>query len=633
MRSWRSRITVASCSALLAMWIPGRAHAAGPVQLVVQNGGSGGTGSDVTGADGLQPNEFDPASFGDDADASGGSDDLSGGAVINRSIGRGSGAGASVNGSGRAKSNPEVVTSFDGMTFRQQRLANGGNQFSIEPPDQGLCAGNGFVVESVNDLLRVFDTAGNTLKTVDLNTFYGYPAAINRTTGAEGPEVTDPSCLFDQDTQRWFHVVLTLDRVGTTSALAGPNHLDIAVSDSANPLGSWTIYRIPAQNDGTDGTPDHGCVATTSTGLVHGPCLGDYPHIGADATGFFLTTNEFSLFGPGFFGAQIYAMSKHALAAGAPSVAVFLFNTGDGTAPPDGFPGHTVWPAQSPDGSGGGGTEYLLSSDAVFSSTRSSSRIRLWSITGTGSLDSSSPSISLSSTYIPVAPYAVPGKANQKPGDFPLGQCLGDPVCVKLFLGPSATPQPQQLQRLDSNDSRMQQVFHANGKLWSALDTNIEVNGATKSGIEYFVLDPHSGHLFQNGYIAVAGNNVTYPAVAATGSGRGVIAFTLVGDGHYPSAAYASLDAKIGAGDVHVVAEGLGPEDGFAAYRPLSGTTRQRWGDYGAAAVVGDDIWIASEYIGQTCTLTEFVNTGFSCGATRTSFGNWYTRVTHLTTK
>jgi hypothetical protein len=179
----------------------------------------------------------------------------------------------------------------------------------------------------------------------------------------------------------------------------------------------------------------------------------------------------------------------------------------------------------------------------------------------------------------------------------------------------------------------MQQVFHANGKLWSALDTNIEVNGATKSGIEYFVLEPHSGHLFPNGYIAVAGNNVTYPAVAATGSGRGVIAFTLVGDGHYPSAAYASLDAKIGAGDVHVVAEGLGPEDGFAAYRPLSGTTRQRWGDYGAAAVVGDDIWIASEYIGQTCTLTEFVNTGFSCGATRTSFGNWYTRVTHLTTK
>ena len=118
--------------------------------------------------------------------------------------------------------------------------------------------------------------------------------------------------------------------------------------------------------------------------------------------------------------------------------------------------------------------------------------------------------------------------------------------------------------------------------------------------------------------------------MAATGSGRGVIAFTLVGNDHWPSAAYASLDAIVGAGPVHVVAEGVGPEDGFAAYRPISGTTRQRWGDYGAAAVVGNDIWIASEYIGQTCTLAQYIETGFSCGATRTSLGNWYTHITHL---
>jgi hypothetical protein len=595
------------------------------VQIVVQKSGSAVFGGDVQGPDGLQPIEFDPALFGDDADASNGADDLSGGAVVNRSIGRGSGAGVKANASGQAKSNPEVVNSFDGVTFRVQRLSNNGNQFSVEPPDQGLCAGNGFVVETVNSVLRIFDTAGNVLRSVDLNTFYGYPAAINRTTGAIGPEVTDPSCLFDQDTQRWFHVLLTLDRVGTTSALAGPNHLDLAVSDSANPLGSWTIYRIPVQNDGTQGTPNHGCAG--------GPCLGDYPHIGANANGIFLTTNEFSLFGPGFNGAQIYAISKRALAAGAASIAIFLFNTGDGTAPPDGFPGHTVWPAQSPDGSGGGGAEFFLSSDAVFSATRSSNRIRLWSITGTASLDSSSPSIALTSSYVPVAPYFVPGKANQKPGDFPLGQCLSDTVtnCWRFFLTAPAPPQP--LQRLDSNDSRMQQVFHANGKLWSALDTNIVVNDEVKSGIEYFVLEPNSGRLFQNGYIAVAGNNVTYPAVAATGSGRGVIAFTLVGNDHWPSAAYASLDAIVGAGPVHVVAEGVGPEDGFAAYRPISGTTRQRWGDYGAAAVVGNDIWIASEYIGQTCTLAQYIETGFSCGATRTSLGNWYTHITHLSTK
>ena len=75
-------------------------------------------------------------------------------------------------------------------------------------------------MESVNDVLRVYDTAGNALTGVtDLNTFYGYPAAINRTTGARGPFVTDPSCYFDYDTQRWFQVVLTLDVVPTTGAL------------------------------------------------------------------------------------------------------------------------------------------------------------------------------------------------------------------------------------------------------------------------------------------------------------------------------------------------------------------------------------------------------------------------------
>src|SRR6266545_4469862 len=81
---------------------------------------------------------------------------------------------------------------------RDQRTANGGNQFSLEPPDQGLCAGNGFVMESLNDVLRVYDRSGNALVgVIDLNTFYGYPPAINRTTGQFGPFVTDPSCYFD----------------------------------------------------------------------------------------------------------------------------------------------------------------------------------------------------------------------------------------------------------------------------------------------------------------------------------------------------------------------------------------------------------------------------------------------------
>jgi hypothetical protein len=51
----------------------------------------------------------------------------------------------------------DLAQSFQGINHYQQRTANGGNQFSLEPPDQGLCVGNGYVMETVNDALRVYD--------------------------------------------------------------------------------------------------------------------------------------------------------------------------------------------------------------------------------------------------------------------------------------------------------------------------------------------------------------------------------------------------------------------------------------------------------------------------------------------
>ena len=70
--------------------------------------------------------------------------------------------------------------------FGDQRTANGGNQFSLEPPDQALCVGGGHVVEAVNDVFRVYgsDGSGQT-GVVDLNSFFGYPAEIDRTTGLQ----------------------------------------------------------------------------------------------------------------------------------------------------------------------------------------------------------------------------------------------------------------------------------------------------------------------------------------------------------------------------------------------------------------------------------------------------------------
>src|SRR5207237_9647668 len=165
-------------------------------------------------------------------------------------------------------------TSFEGLNHYQERFSRGGNQFSLEPPDQGLCAGNGYQVEFVNDVMNVFKSSGqsvlpdntatnivagfprNVNHAVDLNSFFGYPPAVNRTTGVAGQFVTDPSCLYDAATQRFFLVVLTLETYPTTipghpaGSFTQVNHLDIAVSKTSDPTGGWNIYRVDVTNDG-----------------------------------------------------------------------------------------------------------------------------------------------------------------------------------------------------------------------------------------------------------------------------------------------------------------------------------------------------------------------------------------------
>src|SRR5437868_2336182 len=306
-----------------------------------------------------------------------------------------------------------------------------------------MCAGNRYVVEAVNDVFNVYSAATraslltdntatnivagfprNVNHAVDLNSFYGYPPAINRSTGVRGPEVTDPSCIFDAQTQRFFLVSLTLD-----PQVPGPcqgvfscvNHLDLAVSQTSDPTGGWNIYRIDVTNDGTN-----------TGGVNPGPFLGDYPHIGADANGFYITTNAYPWCCNGFSGAQVYALSKAQLAAGAASAnMVHIDTSGMVNAPSDAGatqPGFTVWPAQSPGANNfrtdNGGTEFFLSSNAADEATHPvagtggnyvSNQIVLWTLANTSSLNTGSPALSLSNKLIGANTYAFPPK-QQQPG-------------------------------------------------------------------------------------------------------------------------------------------------------------------------------------------------------------------------
>jgi hypothetical protein len=577
----------------------------------------------------------------------------------------------------RAQPNPQLNASFEGLNLFQQRWARGGNQFTVEPPDQGLCVGNGYIVETVNDVFNVYNSSGvsqlapnNVGGAVDLNSFFGYPPAINRSTGVYGQFVTDPSCLYDAQTKRFFVVALTLERL-PNGRLTLVNHLDLAVSTTSNPTGTWKIYKLDVTNDGSN--PKWPC-----------PCLGDYPHIGADAYGFYITTNSYpwTAVSSEFAGAQIYAFSKRQLAAGAASVGVTRVDTWDAVNVPSDAgpkqPGFTVWPSVSADVSqpvGDGGTEFFMSSNAADEATHPiagiggnyvSNQIVVWSLSNTRSLDSNSPSLTLKNTVLEVNTYAIPRQAEQPgsdraPGeDTPVGKCTNDTTtqtvagkgCWRLLY--SREPAHNEVvSRLDANDTRMQQVMYANGMLWGALGTAVSFDGNpahNKAGVAYFIVKVNgdgggddetelSASIVRQGTYGVAGKNLLYPAVGVTARGRGVVAFTLTSANDFPSAAYAPIDAVNGIGSTSIAAAGRATDDGFTSYKAQVGDPpRTRWGDYGAAAVDGDTIWIASEYIAAACEYEDWGGNLFKggtgtfgrCGNVRAALGNWSTRISQI---
>jgi hypothetical protein len=190
----------------------------------------------------------------------------------------------------------------------------------------------------------------------------------------------------------------------------------------------------------------------------------------------------------------------------------------------------------------------------------------------------------------------------------------------------------------------------ANGKLWGALDTTVNPDsGPARAGIAWYIINPNAGSVVKQGYLGSTGYDFTYPAIGVTTSGRGVMAFTATGDTLFPSAGYAAIDALAGVSTWDVVPGGQGQavDDGFTSYKAQVGNPpRTRWGDYGAAAVDGDSIWIASEYIAHACNYTTwggpfFGGTGDNllgtCAATagapgtRTALANWSTRISKFT--
>ena len=480
--------------------------------------------------------------------------------------------------------------------------------FGIEPPDQGLCVGNGKIVELTNLEFAIYDTGGHrTFGPLALNSVFGVPPS---------DFISDPKCYYDRPTNSYYMTLTDLTDLTTRSWLL------VAVM----PANSTAVndYRIDTTDDGSDGTPiNNGC-----------PCYGDQPLLGADANAIFVSTNEFSQpnLTPVFNGAQIYTISKSDLAAGVSNPRVYSITGG---IPLGADAAASVQPATSPDGvfdRENGGTEFFLG--ALDFAGLGDNRVAVWAMTNTCTLASSPCAGLLGFTLGPpivrTRTYAIPPPANQTDGPIPYGDATGNP-----------------LEQIDTNDDRMGQVVYAHGRLFAALDTLVLVGASAHAGLEYFIVRPafhttatrgaaqtvFSAQTVRSGYVAHSATDIYYPSIAVTESGKAVMVFSLSGATMYPSAAWMPI-AGTGRPQIHIAATGAGPDDGFSGYPTDNslGSKVARWGDYSAAVADGDNVWMAAEYIPSACSDAQYALDPL-CGMTRAPETNWGTFISEFVTR
>lgn len=435
-----------------------------------------------------------------------------------------------------------LLHSFNGVSSLDSEKTNFDQEF--EPPDQGLCVGNGYVLEAVNSAYSIYRTGGARIRG---------PFNVNDLFDEGAAEFTsDPRCYYDAPTHTWFAVVLFLNSSFTAS------RVDVAVNTSGDPTTLWKQYQIDTNDDGRMGEPSNrGC-----------PCLGDQPLLGIDQDNLYISTNEFSLAGSEFNGAQIYALAKSDLVAAKPRAHMVHFGhlrIGGATAA-------SVQPALS---TGRPPAEYFLNSldpNATFDS-----RLGVWAMTKRTAVAAGGSPL-LSKVVINSEAYGLPPAAVQKGSK----------------------------SRLDSGDDRMQQTQSIAGHVWGELTTAVTVpnDPAERAGAAWFDVRPAlrgdsitGARIARQGYVTKAGNDVIYPALQADSSGRAAMGVTYTGAGRYPSTAYTALGAADSRfGQLTVTGQGTGPYD----------PTATRWGDYAFAVLdpAADAVWLANEYVPPTSSQT-----------------------------
>jgi hypothetical protein len=179
---------------------------------------------------------------------------------------------------------PAPLASFDGI----------GNVWGYYPPDTNGEIGRTAYLQTVNAGFQFFARDGTPLTPIaDNNTIWqGFGGPCE--TSNEG----DPVALYDQLADRWIMSQFAWDNYYT-----GPYYECVAVSASGDPLGSWHRYEI----------------------LSPSKRFPDYPKLGVWRDGYYMTTDEFLIFGSTyrFAGVGAWALERDKMLAGQPAGMIY----------------------------------------------------------------------------------------------------------------------------------------------------------------------------------------------------------------------------------------------------------------------------------------------------------------------
>ncbi len=379
-------------------------------------------------------------------------------------------------------------------------LANAG----FIPPDTMGAVGPDHIMVLLNGRASVYSKSTGTLvgSGKSLNQFWTDAGAT-----PSGSFAFDPRVVYDKDSGRWFAV--SADNAG------GANNFLLAVSATSNPSGSWKALKIDSDTANTR--------------------FADFPTLGVDKQGVYLTANMFPVTGSNAsIDVTIMSLPKADLLLSTPSVASKSEFQIVGLSR-----GFAIQPAVNFSGSADNKSELLGVSASSFNLIRSD--------------------------------ILNPGSA---------GATLTSPTTItRSGSNPPSADQPGTAANFHTGDDRFSaNTVISNGSLWAVHSTSV----SGRAAVEWLRINPATNSVIQSGIISDPSLAFFYPSIAVNEFDQVLIGFSGSDASIFGSSYYVFGETS---GNTTTFSSVAQAKAGSAQYQFLDGIGRNRWGDYSATVV------------------------------------------------